>query len=111
VPLRLLGQLAIDQGDLESAHELLTASLVAARDWGKAGWVSLRCWRTSRTWRWQRDSQLGPYVWPEQQLVCGNNARRSCNQLRQPGSKYGWNPHGAHLGRRRPRRLGPLAMQ
>src|SRR5262249_21336658 len=38
VPLRLLGQLAIDQGDLEAAHELLAASLVAAREWGKAGW-------------------------------------------------------------------------
>jgi tetratricopeptide (TPR) repeat protein len=38
VPLRLLGQLAIDQGDLERAHDLLTESLVVARDWGKAGW-------------------------------------------------------------------------
>ena len=38
VPLRLLGQLAIDQGDLALAHDLLAESLVVAREWGKAGW-------------------------------------------------------------------------
>ena len=38
VPLRLLGQLALDQGDLDQAHNLLAESLVAAREWGKAGW-------------------------------------------------------------------------
>jgi DNA-binding CsgD family transcriptional regulator/tetratricopeptide (TPR) repeat protein len=38
VPLRLLGQVAIDQGHLDAAHEFLTASLIAAREWGKAGW-------------------------------------------------------------------------
>jgi hypothetical protein len=38
VPLRLLGQLAIDRGDLVRAHALLAESLLVARDWGKAGW-------------------------------------------------------------------------
>jgi tetratricopeptide (TPR) repeat protein len=38
VPLRLLGQLAIDLGDLVRANALLAESLIVARDWGKAGW-------------------------------------------------------------------------
>jgi ATP/maltotriose-dependent transcriptional regulator MalT len=38
VPLRLLGQLAIDLGDLARARALLAESLLVARDWGKAGW-------------------------------------------------------------------------
>jgi predicted ATPase len=38
VPLQLLGQLAIDRGDLALAHDLLVESLVVARGWGKAGW-------------------------------------------------------------------------
>jgi uncharacterized protein (DUF2384 family) len=36
VPLRLLGQLALDRGDLARAYDLLAESLVVARDWGKA---------------------------------------------------------------------------
>jgi non-specific serine/threonine protein kinase len=36
VPLRLLGQLALDRGDLERAHDLLAESVLVARDWGKA---------------------------------------------------------------------------
>jgi tetratricopeptide (TPR) repeat protein len=38
VPLRLLGQLAIDRGDLALAYDLLAESLVVACEWGKAGW-------------------------------------------------------------------------
>jgi predicted ATPase/transcriptional regulator with XRE-family HTH domain len=38
-PLRLLAQLAIDRGDLAAARELLTESLIVARDWVK-GWTA-----------------------------------------------------------------------
>jgi DNA-binding CsgD family transcriptional regulator/tetratricopeptide (TPR) repeat protein len=35
VPLRLLGQLALDRGDLVRAHDLLAESVLVARNWGK----------------------------------------------------------------------------
>ena len=39
-PLRLLGQLAIDRRDYVTARELLTESLIVARDWVK-GWTTV----------------------------------------------------------------------
>jgi tetratricopeptide (TPR) repeat protein len=38
VPLRRLGQLAIDRGDLAIAHDCLAESLIVARERGRSGW-------------------------------------------------------------------------